>query len=712
MCEDEATRILRSGLQCETAQLMPFQLEVVTQICESGRNVLYIDKTGAGKSETYFVIAKLLRESDAKAGPVIVVTPLVALMVDQVRRAKAFGLKAFALYSAVAMSEMERASTLTAVGKNKADLLFITAEMLHEISSDLQTFPGTHTTYVPKLLVQGPALKLNPPAKAGLSWSYVPLLVIDEIHYIAEAGHSFRVKYSTVWSKFSDHEWFRDARKLGLTATVTPRVRASIIAALPEVKDWHTVLGSLYRDNISIRILSRPKNDAERLNFVHQLFNQDKEAYILVFCKTVDSVKQYHADLIKLGVPATSVGFYYSAKGDKAVLAQEKLFREGQTHVLFTTCALGLGYDKSNITYVVHMWTPNSMVQYYQEIGRAGRTRTGNPAVAYMLPTTPWNPTGWVPVLSDICWYLAKRPKHSARVSVVERRESDLKHKESAVAEAISLGVQKGMLALKEDRILLLDEQKTIQTIDKLFADNVKDEVQLMSYLAHNCNNEPRCLWRFLLCQFEGQHNDALTCGKCSGLQCSPGGDIAPNSQAQGNVYYKITVPGTQTHILALNTMGEELDIDEDRVREIFNAQRPSMVAEPPAKWTICPLPDSDGRNLANAEFLAQMLNGMEVNTFISKNPLEIRKVMQANSQSERRDILANKFLFDFAQMPKLGNVLLYDNVVSSGDTIHAVVSAMRTALNGLPMDIEAFVQFVYSGKKGGASQVERLTIP
>jgi ATP-dependent DNA helicase RecQ len=96
---DAATAALRTGLSKADANLSPAQGEVIRALMEGQRDVLYIDRTGAGKSETYFITATLMRQRNKKAGPVIVVTPMIALMHDQERRGRAFGLKAAAYYS-------------------------------------------------------------------------------------------------------------------------------------------------------------------------------------------------------------------------------------------------------------------------------------------------------------------------------------------------------------------------------------------------------------------------------------------------------------------------------------------------------------------------------------------------------------------------------------------------------------------------------------
>jgi superfamily II DNA helicase RecQ len=148
--------------------------------------------------------------------------------------------------------------------------------MLNEISQDTRTFAegGREVSYTPKLLQSALAMKLNPP-DLSRTWDHVPLLVIDEIHYIAEVGHDFRLDYAQVWGALDQHAWYRKARKLGLTATVNQRVRASMQQALPALKDWHLVLGSLYRENITLRVQPKPVNDAARIDYVYQLYNND-----------------------------------------------------------------------------------------------------------------------------------------------------------------------------------------------------------------------------------------------------------------------------------------------------------------------------------------------------------------------------------------------------------------------------------------------------
>ena len=227
--------------------------------------------------------------------------------------------------------------------------------------------------------------------------------------------------------------------------------------------------------------------------------------------------------------------------------------------------------------------------------------------------------------------------------------------------------------------------------LDRDYALSMKEEVNVMNALSHNIGS--KCLWQYLLEHFEGRQNSEFSCNKCS--ICQPDGDIAPSSQVVSD-FIKLRGPQTGITIIACNRIGDQLQIDEDRIKDLFSQCYPSMINEPVGKWTICPIPDSEGKNIREAEELAEWLNGMSVCSFIQKNPEETRKVTDAKSAVERADILTKKFIFDKAQMPRIGNVLIFDNYVSSGATIDYVVQWMKDELHGAPVDFVALTLFAY----------------
>jgi hypothetical protein len=303
-----------------------------------------------------------------------------------------------------------------------------------------------------------------------------------------------------------------------------------------------------------------------------------------VFCKEITQVRQFSEDLVQLGVPVDRVGYFHSPNKNvkpaeqKRLLKNEELFRKNTIRVLFSTCALGLGYDKNDIRHVVHLWTPNSMVQYYQELGRAGRFQGDGLATAHMLPSNVWNPSGWAAVLSNLCWFLRRRGDCSASMPEIDARAQQLRVKESDVKRAIELGAQKKLLVVEDSTVRLVNPNTATTAVDKLYGEQMQEEVQLMDRLAHNGGADHLCIWRFMLDQFEGRHNGLVNCDKCSGQQCSPGGDILAeeNVASAGKFYGLTTVNGLA--VFALNRQGDELDANEERLKTIFGTHRPSMV--------------------------------------------------------------------------------------------------------------------------------------
>lgn len=515
---------------------------------------------------------------------------------------------------------------------NTLDLLFLTPEMLAKIAIDVDSFvdekSGERVTCAHKLLKAGLALKRNHPRLGDLPWTCVPLLVIDEVHCIAEQGHGFRPEYARVWSLLAEHRWFQEARKLGLTATVNARVRESLMSALPAIQTWTPVYGELHRRNMTLRIMQKPLNEAARVDYIFKLYNSDtvrhptrwlgvifsaplsgahssfvcvahglQTAYILVFCQSRAEAKDRAQALKVQGVPAEKVSYYFSGKSSDAqerqfLQDQETSFRTGAVHVLFSTCALGLGYDKADIQHVVHLWTPNSMVQYYQEFGRAGRSQPGTQAVAHMLPTSAWNPTGWVAALGDMTWFLKRAPNFTATRAEINDRALHVKRrfKEGDVTDAIKLGVSKGILEESEDGkiVRLVNEMKSTQDIDQIYATHMGTEIQVMNGLLGAANNGT-CLWSLILTHFEGGGNKDSRCMRCSG--CAPGGDIAPSSQAAGNVFYQVITPTNKVPVFAMCRNGENVLMDDDGLREIFAMHRPTMVmGEFCARCSSCPV--------------------------------------------------------------------------------------------------------------------------
>lgn len=299
-----------------------------------------------------------------------------------------------------------------------------------------------------------------------------------------------------------------------------------------------------------------------------------------MFVKRRDDAKQWSQALRGAGIAA---GYYYSCSATKdledykAVTKHEQDFREGEIQVLFSTNALGLGYDKSDIPTVIHTWTPNTMVQYYQEFGRAGR-QPGLDATAYMLPTRTWDATKWIDCLSKLAFLLSRTPNKTLTRNNIKEYAISTRLKETDMNIAIVQGLQKTILVEREIHKITLHAEGLL-VLDKIYAQHIKCEVEAMRLYSHNGSSDSACLWRFVLQQFKCEPiGDGFCCGKCSGQRCAPGGDIAPDPLAAENLFFQTTTPKGVT-VYALSKAGETVDWDEERVAGIFAAHRPSMVS-------------------------------------------------------------------------------------------------------------------------------------
>jgi DNA topoisomerase-3 len=303
----------------------PGQREVSSELVK-GRDALVLMPTGGGKS-LCFQIPGLIRK-----GLAIVVSPLLALMDDQVRRLLSYGIPAFAMHSGQNREEMH--AVWERLSRGELKFLFVSPERM----ANLQ--------FRQKLL------------------SYqLSLMAIDEAHCVSHWGHDFRPDYREIANWIKD---FRPTPVVALTATATPKVRDDIAKVL-ELNDPVVHLGGFFRDNLAIEVRDLSKSDrifevkkwlADKANvpaIVYSSSRKDTEIYSQALGRNLKSA-HYHA-----GMNALDRG------------RVQKDFQEGKLDVVVATVAFGMGVDKSNIRSVVHLALSASVESYYQEIGRAGR---------------------------------------------------------------------------------------------------------------------------------------------------------------------------------------------------------------------------------------------------------------------------------------------------------------------------------------------------
>jgi ATP-dependent DNA helicase RecQ len=319
------------------AQFRPDQLEAIRDVVVDRARVLCVQRTGWGKSAVYFVATALLRE--AGAGPTLIVSPLLALMRNQIAAAERLGLRAHTINSAN-RDEWDDVRDRLAAGT--IDLLLISPERLNN--------PRFREEMLP------------------LFAASVGLLVIDESHCISDWGHDFRPDYRRVKDMLV--ALAPDVAVLGTTATANDRVVADVVSQLGAEggEPLRTYRGPLARSSLRLEVLDLPR-PAERLAWLAENVPLMSGSGI-VYTLTKRDAEQVAAFLCARGISA--VPYSGEHETEDRIATEDRLLRN-EIKAVVATSALGMGYDKADLTFVLHYQAPGSVISYYQQIGRAGR---------------------------------------------------------------------------------------------------------------------------------------------------------------------------------------------------------------------------------------------------------------------------------------------------------------------------------------------------
>lgn len=327
-----ALEILRTvfGYQAFRGQ----QQDIITHIA-SGRDALVLMPTGGGKSLCYQIPAMI------RHGVGVVVSPLIALMQDQVDALETAGVRAAYLNSTQSYEEVLRVEK--AVLENALDLLYIAPERL-----------------------------VTPRCLNWLKKAEISLFAIDEAHCVSQWGHDFRPEYIQLSIL---HECFPDVPRVALTATADRQTREEIVSRL-KLDDARQFISSFDRPNIRYIIVEKENARRQLLDFIRTRHSGQAG---IVYCLSRRKVEETVAFLTEQHISALP----YHAGLDHAVRAenQARFLREDGI-VMVATIAFGMGIDKPDVRFVAHLDMPRSMEGYYQETGRAGRD--GQPATAWM----------------------------------------------------------------------------------------------------------------------------------------------------------------------------------------------------------------------------------------------------------------------------------------------------------------------------------------
>ncbi len=314
------------------AEPRPHQLEAISDLVDDRARVLCVQRTGWGKSAVYFVATALLRE--AGAGPTLIVSPLLALMRNQIDAAARLGIRAHTVNSTNRAAWDEVRELLAA---DAVDLLLISPERLNN--------PRFRDTMLP------------------LFAERVGLLVVDEAHCVSDWGHDFRPDYRRIKDVLDRLP--EGVAVLGTTATANDRVVADVSEQLGAV---HTYRGPLARRSLRLEVVELPAQ-ADRLAWLATHLPQ-LDGSGIVYTLTKRDTETVADWLQSQGIAAEA----YSGETDTEVrvAVEERLLRD-EVKAVVATSALGMGYDKSDLRWVVHYQAPGSVIAYYQQVGRAGR---------------------------------------------------------------------------------------------------------------------------------------------------------------------------------------------------------------------------------------------------------------------------------------------------------------------------------------------------
>jgi ATP-dependent DNA helicase RecQ len=328
----DATELLHA-LAGPQARLRESQLEAVAALVADQRRVVVVQRTGWGKSAVYWIATALRRRNGS--GPTLVVSPLLALMRDQVAKATSMGITAVTLNST---NFDEWSDIEAAILADKVDVILISPERLNAQGfRDRILVPLAH---------------------------HIGMLVIDEAHCVSDWGFDFRPDYQRIRDVIAAMP--PQTPVLATTATANKRVTADVAAQLGE--DTLTLRGSLERESLRLAVVNLPTTVARYAWISTYLATLAGSG--IIYALTVEDTRRLAGFLRQEGHQVTAYSGQTETDDREEI---EAALLTNQLRAVVATSALGMGFDKPDLSFVIHLGAPSSPIAYYQQIGRAGR---------------------------------------------------------------------------------------------------------------------------------------------------------------------------------------------------------------------------------------------------------------------------------------------------------------------------------------------------
>ncbi len=488
MIKERALLCLRQALGRNDADFREGQWESIEAVLKRQR-LLVVERTGWGKSMVYFLATRLLR--DEGAGPTLLVSPLLSLMRNQLEAAARLGIRAETINSA---NEDHWPAITRKIREDALDVLVISPERLGN--------PGFRESVMPAIQ------------------NRVGLFVVDEAHCISDWGHDFRPDYRRIVRVLQDLPAATPV--LATTATANNRVVADILSQFG--KDIHLIRGPLIRESLKLQTIPL-RSPSARMAWLAKTIPTLPGSGI-VYTLTQRDAECLAGWLALNGIPAKP---YHSGLGDNdhgvplRVELEQKLLKN-EIKALVATVALGMGFDKPDLGFVIHYQHPASVVHYYQQVGRAGRSLDSaygilmdgeeDDSIADFFINNAFPPQNHVAcVLQEL-----KRINGGLSVRELESRVG-LKRSQidktlrflsvEAVSPVVKAGVKWIATAAAGAYRMNTAYVQAITAIRR------REQAQMRAYLSH-----AGCLMEFLARALDDPH--ARACGKCARCRAAP----------------------------------------------------------------------------------------------------------------------------------------------------------------------------------------------